>query len=217
MRPVSSSASWLQRLRDARSGDTKAIGRLLEDFRPYLLHLARAELDIDLQAKLGGSDLVQDSLLDAHAHFHQFRGNQPDELRAWLRQILLNLLANWRQYFRDAEKRDVGREVPLGSPAGSDAASNWLADESLSPSDNAIRNEEQQLVQQALGRLDEHYRQVIIWRSFERRPFEEIGRLLGRSADAARMLWGRAVEALQREVAAAPRRTSGNPKPNNES
>jgi len=200
MSPASLLDDWSCSLVEARAGSADMLARLLEGHRPYLLQMAQNELNTDLQAKVGASDLVQESLLQAHLHFDQFQGGAPEELRGWLRQILLNQLAYCRRHYRDTGKRQLDREVPLGSPGQSDAANNVLADDSKSPSQKAIHNEQQQLLQEALARLPEHYRQVLVWRSLEQRSFEQIGQLLERSADAARMLWGRAVEALQKDL-----------------
>jgi RNA polymerase sigma factor (sigma-70 family) len=63
-----------------------------------------------------------------------------------------------------------------------------------------VAREQAETVDAALGRLPEDYRRVIELRNREDRPFAEVGAILGRSADAARMLWFRAVERLQREL-----------------
>jgi RNA polymerase sigma factor (sigma-70 family) len=67
-----------------------------------------------------------------------------------------------------------------------------------SPSSVLAAREQDHALGQALEQLPEHYRQVIHWRNYERLEFEDIGRRLGRSAEAARKLWGRAIEQLQR-------------------
>jgi RNA polymerase sigma-70 factor (ECF subfamily) len=190
-----SAGDWQQLLAAARDGSPEALGRLLDDFRPYLQLLAGGELGGRVQAKVGESDLVQDSLVNAVRCFDQFAGGSPEELRAWLRQILLRQAANCRRHFLGTAKRHPGREVPLGD--GSTGPGCQPADPADSPSQQAADAELRLALERALLRLPEHYRQVIVWRSQERRPFEEIGRLLGRSPDAARVLWGRAVEALR--------------------
>jgi DNA-directed RNA polymerase specialized sigma24 family protein len=40
---------------------------------------------------------------------------------------------------------------------------------------------------------------VLVWRHQEERSFEEIGRLMNRSANAVRKLWARAVQRFQEE------------------
>jgi RNA polymerase sigma-70 factor (ECF subfamily) len=70
----------------------------------------------------------------------------------------------------------------------------------LSPSGEAMEHEQDQALQAALGRLPEDYRRVIALRHQEDLSFEEIGRLLQRSPDAARKLWARAIERLQEEL-----------------
>ena len=64
--------------------------------------------------------------------------------------------------------------------------------------------EEDRALEEALGRLPEDYRRVLLWRYREERSFEEIGRLLEKSPNAARKLWQRAVERLRQELAGHP-------------
>ncbi len=52
----------------------------------------------------------------------------------------------------------------------------------------------------ALGRLPEDYRRVMLLRYQKEMTFAEIGREMRRSADAARMLWTRALERLKQEL-----------------
>ena len=94
-------------------GSSEDWGELLERFRAYLLLVANEELDTDLQAKLGASDLVQETLLEAHQGRGEFRGKTYGELLAWLRQILLNNLANYRRHYQQTGRRCTARELSL--------------------------------------------------------------------------------------------------------
>jgi RNA polymerase sigma-70 factor (ECF subfamily) len=67
----------------------------LEHFRSYLHLLARLQLDPWLRGKLDSSDVVQQTLLKAHANIGQFQGQTEEELAAWLRQILANHLMSF--------------------------------------------------------------------------------------------------------------------------
>src|SRR5689334_5788737 len=94
------SAPWEQRLEAARNGLQEALGPLLEGYRPYLLLVANRQLPPDLRPKVGASDLVQDTFLEAQRDFAQFHGHTEDELRAWLARVLLNNLANITRQYR---------------------------------------------------------------------------------------------------------------------
>jgi RNA polymerase sigma-70 factor (ECF subfamily) len=180
----------------ARRGSTSALGNLLEVCRPYLLLVANQQVAPDLQAKVGGSDLVQQTFLEAQHDFDQFRGNSEAELLAWLRQILINNAGAVSRQFRETDKREVGREVSLSDTPHAEVLNN-IRDLGDSPSAWAIANEQDHALKAALNRLPEDYRQVIQWHNYERLTFEEVGRRLGRSPEAARKLWTRALDRLQ--------------------
>ena len=114
----------------------------LERFRPYLLLLARVRLDPRLQAKLDASDVVQQTLLEAHQGLAQFRGQSSGEMAAWLRQALARNLANAVRDLRRA-KRDVARERSLEAAveASSRRLEVWLAANQSSPSQRTQRHE----------------------------------------------------------------------------
>jgi hypothetical protein len=63
-----------QLMQAARAGSAEALGRLLEGCRAYLLLAANRQLDADLQAKGGPSDLVQETFLEAQKDFPPFQG-----------------------------------------------------------------------------------------------------------------------------------------------
>jgi RNA polymerase sigma-70 factor (ECF subfamily) len=189
-----------QRLAAARDGSPHELGELFETCRNYLLMVANRELDAELQAKGGGSDLVQETFLDAQRDFGGFRGRTEADLLNWLRAILRHNLANFRRRYHATDRRAVNREVPLDDTRQGDELRAALADDVPTPSGVAVAREEVQLLERALERLPEIYRQVIRLRHQEQRAFEDIGNRLGRSEDAARQLWVRAIAQLQKEL-----------------
>ncbi len=190
------------RLAAARSGSREALGQALEACRGYLLLIAQQELNPDLRAKAGASDLVQETFLEAQKDFAQFHGKSEEELRAWLRQLLLNNVANFTRRYRATGKREIAREVTVeGGGSSADRAGGLTAD-ALSPSGLAMEHEQAQALREALEKLPEDYRRVILLRHQEQRPFEQIAQLMDRSASAARTLWSRAIRRLRQEMEA---------------
>ena len=53
------------------------------------------------------------------------------------------------------------------------------------------------LVREAIERLPDDYRDVIVLRNLQRLPFDEVARRLNRSRPAAQMLWARAIQKLR--------------------
>ena len=199
--PAGDAARWLAA---ARAGSREALGQVLETFRGYLLLVADRELDAELRAKGGASDLVQDTFLEAQRDFGCFHGNSADELRAWLRRLLLNNVANFTRQYRQRAKRQVSREVPLEAGGSSHERGAGLAADILSPSGQVVAQEQAAALARAMERLPPDYRQVLALRHEQKLTFAQIGEQMQRSANAARMLWLRAVERLQTELGMAP-------------
>ena len=86
--------------------------RSIEDYRDYLLLLARLQMGTRLRAKMDASDVVQQAMLQAHESREQFRGETEGEWLAWLRAILANALAAAARRF-DTQARDPARERSL--------------------------------------------------------------------------------------------------------
>jgi RNA polymerase sigma-70 factor (ECF subfamily) len=184
----------------AQAGSREALGKVLEACRGYLLLIAQEELDPALQAKGGASDLVQQTFLEAQRDFARFQG-KPRSLLAWMRRLLLNNLANFRRDFR-RDKRRITREVSLPASDSSSQREGGLRAGTPSPSVAVMRREQSQILEQAMERLPEDYRQVIHLRYREELSFEVIAERMERSANAVRKLWARAIECLQQELEA---------------
>jgi RNA polymerase sigma-70 factor, ECF subfamily len=175
--------------------------RALDGCRQYLLMIAKEVIGPELQAKIGASDLVQDTFVEAQRHLARFRGTSNAEMRAWLRKILECRLSNVRRAYLATGMRALGREVALETLlVWSEIPDDVLASRTPSPSSHAMRSELSQALDRALARLPEHYRQVVLYRHQDELPWDEIGQRMGCSADAARMVWSRAIRQLKKEM-----------------
>jgi RNA polymerase sigma-70 factor (ECF subfamily) len=167
-------------------------------YRRYLWWLANSSLDRQLRGKLDPSDIVQQTLLQAHRALGEFRGKTEGEMAAWLRQILASCLAHAaRDYGR--HKRDVRREYALQQAI--DASSARLealaAEETSSPSQAAQRNERLVQLCNALEQLPEAQREAIRLHYLEGCTLQEISTHLNRTPSAVAGLLKRGLKQLR--------------------
>jgi RNA polymerase sigma-70 factor (ECF subfamily) len=71
-----------------------------------------------------------------------------------------------------------------------------------SPSQSASRREQAVLLADALEKLPEDYREVIILSHLESLSFSEVARRMARSVDSVKNLWARALARLRRALGA---------------
>jgi RNA polymerase sigma-70 factor, ECF subfamily len=181
----------------ARWGNVQSLGVLLQSFRPYLLSIASRGLPSRLRGKCDASDLVQETLLEAHRGFAEFNGTDSDDLRLWLRGILKHNLKDVIRRYGDTSKRSVGRERSLEAGLELGENSGGATDPCPTPSSVFIARDSASALREALSRLPADERFVIVLRHFESLSFQEVGHRLDRSSEAARKLCARAIVRLQ--------------------
>lgn len=191
-------------IRRCRQGETGAREQLFARYQHYLYVLAQAQIGKRLRVKCAPSDLVQQTLLEAHRDFGGFQGQHEGELLAWLRRILAhNLFNEARRY--DTWQRDADREISIdqvrvGIDRSSVMLERCLLAAGPSPSQLAQQHEASVQLADALARLPEDYQTVLLLRIFEELPAEEVAQRMARSAGAVRMLQMRALTALRQEM-----------------
>lgn len=183
----------------AKDGSFSALGQLLDHYRDYLLKIANDELASDLVVKAAPSDLVQETFLQAARDFPKFQGGTEEELRAWLRRILLRNLQDTAKCWLGTQKR-AGLEASLDDSQTLRLLPNELTAPGPSPSTLFRTDEDRRRVRRALARLPEEYRQAIELRTFRGLTFQEAGAAMNRSGEAVRKLWSRAIERLGEEL-----------------
>ncbi len=173
------------------SDDREHVEQVLALYRPILRTIVSEKCPQKLRGRIGISDVVQEGLIRGYSNRKQFRGTSDAELSAWFREIILNVISDTER-FHHRTKRDVNRESVSNS-------AEKTIDQSLSPSKELRRSEELLQVADALKSLNENERFALTLRS-DGLSFREIGVRLNRTEDAARMLWGRALQRMMRLV-----------------
>lgn len=198
--PVPEDKDADQLLARARQGDGEALGALLEFYRSYLVLLARLSIDHRLQGKADPSDVVQETFLQAHRAFAQFRGTSERELVGWLRQILGSRVAKLVRRYHQTQSRDVKLERALDADLdeSSRALGKGLIAQQSTASQHASRREQAVLLANAIERLPDDYREVIVLHHLQALPFDEVARRMQRTAGAVEKLWIRGLVQLRR-------------------
>jgi RNA polymerase sigma-70 factor, ECF subfamily len=171
--------------------------RSLEDFRSYLLLLARIQLDPGPRNRIDPSDIVQQTLLEAHARADQFHGDD-SALAAWLRQVLVNNVRDaWRALRKG--KRDIRREQALDQAVAQSSArlEGMLAAPESTPSQRAVRTEDLLRVADALIQLPEAQREAIVLHHLQGCTLTESARSLGKTDAAVAGLLHRGLRKLR--------------------
>lgn len=170
----------------------------LEEYRSYLKLMADLQLNPRLKVKGDASDMVQQTMLEAHRDFAGFRGKTDAELRAWLKTILThNLLTVARRYGTD--KRNAGREVSLQDQLDQSSAllHRQLVAEQTSPSVKMIKKERSEQLADALLKLLDDERSAVVLKHFHSWSVAEIAQHLGRTQEAVAGLLRRGLKKLR--------------------
>ena len=182
----------------AQDGGESALNQLCKVYGPRVLWIIRLRMGAELRSKLESVDLVQDVFLSALKDLGSFTYKTEGDFLRWLSRIAENRLRNQLQRLH-ANKRDIRKEVRLNGyrPTAEDSLVAALdAVDTRTPSAIMSKREELDKLAKAIDALRPEYREVIVLTKVEGLSYREIGDKLGRSADAARMLFSRAMAAL---------------------
>jgi RNA polymerase sigma-70 factor (ECF subfamily) len=194
-------ASTSHLLEQARRGDAEALGQLLELHRAGLHRLAERQLGGRVAVRVAASDVIQQTFLEAHRRFGQFAGRGEREWAAWLRAILEHRVAGAIRDHALLQKRTVRREQSMDQEQGSQAGLKQGLDAGhSSPSQRAMRAEEEVRVEGALDALPEDQREAVRLRHLEGWALADIARRLNRTPAATAGLIKRGMQALRRRL-----------------
>lgn len=192
---------WNLRVREATEGDPGAFEHLLVNCHNSLLAEVRQAIPLDYERFIAPEDVLQDTFREALEALKRFRGNTFAEFWVWIRTIARREASDARDRVRTA-KRGGGRHPMPWPDRDTDPVAgqllNYLARNTKSPRSVAGDREYFGMIAAAMEELDPTQREAIRLRYVEQVPHADIGRRLGKSEDAVKMLCFRAIKHLRR-------------------
>jgi RNA polymerase sigma-70 factor (ECF subfamily) len=198
---------WPRLLEAARASSGEAISEVFERLNSYCLMVAATGLSPGLASKLGASDIVQKSMLEALSRLPTFSGCTEAEIRSWMATIINRNVIDAGRHFRDAKRRSCKRETNLAS----DERNTQLPARCQPPSYAMRRQEEDSALLRAIAQLGEKKRRAVELRFHDGLSHRQIAAALHISEVAARKLCSRAIEDLRKALATEHERPSQPP------
>ncbi len=194
-------------LQEAASGDEVAAQRLLDLHRDRLRAMIAIRLDRRLSARVDPSDVLQETFAEAHQKLPEYLKTQPIPFYPWLRRIAWEKIIDLHRQHVSAQARSVAREerseTMLSDQSALDLAQRLVA-KGPSPTRRLLQDEQKQLVQTALERLDARDREVLILRYLEQLSIDEAAASLEISAAAVKSRQRRALEKFSALISENP-------------
>jgi RNA polymerase sigma-70 factor, ECF subfamily len=172
----------------ALAGDGAAREQLLARMRPRLVLWAASRMSAELRASYDAEDVAQEVLLAVHRDFDRLAPREPEQFLPWLFGV------------GDHRVRDLVDRVRAAKRNGEPPAAPTVR----SPSSLAGLREDADRLLRAIETLPADYREVLRLRRFEDLATTEVGRRMGRTEGAVRVLYFRAVGALRDAMGANP-------------
>lgn len=174
-----------------RRRDAGELERLVRNESDRIFRCVRRLIRDDDEAR----SLVQETFLQAIGKFEGFRGDS--KVSTWLCAIAINLARSaLRKSSRldPLEEDDIDRLQPAFTASGrhADSYTDW------NPEAFVERNESHRLLHDAIDRLPEAYKTVIVLRDMEELPAEEVAEILGLTEGTMRVRLHRARQALRK-------------------
>jgi RNA polymerase sigma-70 factor (ECF subfamily) len=198
MRPDSEQTCGLLDL--VRQGDRQALDQLLVRYRPEVHAYVDARLDPRVRPRESASDVVQKTLIEVVRRMDDYLRREPMPFHVWVRRTAHERLEKDHRFHRQAERRSVHREEYLPRRSSLRLVRPLLA-RGPAPDEEVAAREFARRVSQAVARLGEADREILLLRHVDDLPFDEAAGVLGIEPAAARRRYGRALLRLRKVLA----------------
>ena len=175
-------------LNAALVGAANDIGPLLERLRPKLILWCASRMSSALRANREPEDAAQDVLLALSRDFHTYRGPPDRSFFKWVFVIADHTLKDLADHVGAQKRKQI--EPTVGTQT--------------TPSQAAMRIESIVRLRDAISRLPDDYRTVVALYKLESRDVAEVAQIMGRTENAVRVLYCRALKELRSSLGPTP-------------
>ena len=176
-------------LEQAQRGDTAALGELLSPHEATLRARIKSLVPVKLMRRLAISDILQETHITAHDRLKDFEHRGAGSLRNWLAAIAERKARRAVQRHIAVGMRSLQREITRSQRL----PTNQFVGGSATPSEVLMATEFEELARQAFASLPPDYQEILRLCREEELAFPEAAQHMGRSYEATKKLYGRAL------------------------
>lgn len=178
------------------------VNRSLQRYQAYLKTLTFMQIDPRLRCKVGWSDIIQKTLMEASQTLERIEAMDSEDQKRWLRRMLLNNLRDEIDHWR-TKGHDVRREQSMEEAAEKSSCrlGDSMAAEDSTPSAKLIQREQELRVLEALAQLPQRWREAVMLKQYHDWKLAEIAEYLGCTTNAAAGLHARGLAKLRELLA----------------
>lgn len=187
-------------LAEFRDGNSDAVNALIDRHREAVKRLVTMRMDQAIAKRVDASDVVQDVMFEASRRLKDYVTNPVMPFHLWLRQLAKDRIIDMHRRHRAAQRRSVDREQAVTSLGNDDQSTadlaQFLRDAELTPAAASVRREMAEQFLEAVNKMDDADREIIMMRHFEHLSNAEAAQALDLTTQAASMRHLRAIRRL---------------------
>ena len=167
-----------------QKGDVDAMGILITRYQHWVYNIAYGILGHHQDAE----DVAQDAFLSVWENVGKFEFRS--QFSTWLYRIVKNKCFNHIDQYQ--RRKTDPMEIDDSQP--------WVPLDSATPEDEALRSEEKDIVHNALSKLKDSYREILVLRELRELSYEEIAEILDCTLGRVKSRLHEARKALKTEL-----------------
>ncbi len=184
----------IQLVAAAKAGDRTALDALYRRYQERMLAIVRLRMGQRLRSRMDSQDLVQSVMLESLQSLDRFEYRTEGAFLHWLSRLVENKIRDKVDYLT-AQKRDIRRELP-----DKEEIAGNLRSSTPTPSGIAQKAEEMARLEEAIEKLSQDQRDLIIMHKLEGMSYEEIAEATEKTPESVRKALARSLAKLASEL-----------------